>query len=932
MVFRLEKLLNIFGKYSWLTLLALLVITLGAASQLHKVEVQVSADELLVKNDPARDFYEKIGQTFGDEQVSLLFLEDEQLLSKEKLLTLESVIEELKGLPYIQRIESLFSTPHLRTVDGYLVKDPYLNNLPDTAEAEQKLLDQALINPFLKHVLLSEDRQVMAVAIVLKDDSSETQARSNDKTITQGIEEVTSQLEGSYERFFTIGFPYVRTEISKKITQEQGNLIPLAIAALLIALFLLLRQLLDILIPILTSGISIIWILGAMGALGIPLTVVTSIVPILLIIVGSTEDIHLLSEFRHGQSRGLSTRKALHLMSKKMGRTILLTFITTYLGFLAVGLSRIEVLWEFGLVASTGLLLNFIATVGLIPALLSIAGKWQLDGRPGLLKPQDESLAERYWSKLHDSKRPVTIIFGIIALIAAAGIPNINLNHSTIDSLNKDSHVRQQFEEVNERLAGLESFSIIVDSGIDDTFLKVRYIEELVAIQEFLHKQGISRSSTSFADYLSLLNAAFEEIEQPRMPDSDEMVNELMIFLNYEHVKAYVSEDYRTARILVRHNVSDTEPLQKMLNEVQAFVEQNVDSGLETRITGDSVLSLSATRAMIWGQLQSIILLVIIIIIIVSLLFADLKVGLLMAIPNIFPVLILFGFMGYVGIPLNIGTTMAAAIAIGIAVDDTMHFMLRYNRELKTSKSQLRALNATIYSEALPVLATSFALIAGFLVFSLSDFKPIAQFGQLSALVIFAALIADFVITPIMISTLRLVTLWDIISLELRDEVISKSLLFKGMKPRQIRRFILSSSMLRYRPNQLIFNEGDAADTMYMIMTGAVEIKLTRQTEGADTCTLENADISEDGKTFEKNMESFGPGEIFGEVALLASDSRHTHAVATENTSLLMLSRESIESATENYPQIAAKLFLNLSTHVSHRLVRLVDMSIGKQP
>ena len=136
----------------------------------------------------------------------------------------------------------------------------------------------------------------------------------------------------------------------------------------------------DILSPILTSGISILWTLGLMGLLDIPLNLITSTVPILLIVVGSTEDIHLLSEFRHGQKAGLETQQALRLMSRKMGRTVLLTFITTYVGFLTVGFSRIEALWQFGLLASTGLLLNFIVTISLIPALLSLTGRWQLDG------------------------------------------------------------------------------------------------------------------------------------------------------------------------------------------------------------------------------------------------------------------------------------------------------------------------------------------------------------------------------------------------------------------------------------------------------------------------------------------------------------------------------------------------------------------------
>jgi predicted RND superfamily exporter protein len=484
-----------------------------------------------------------------------------------------------------------------------------------------------------------------------------------------------------------------------------------------------------------------------MGFVGIPLNVVTSIVPVLLIIVGSTEDIHLLSEFRHAQRSGMLSRVAVRHMARKMGRIVLLTFITTYLGFLSVSLSGIEVLYQFGLVASTGLLLNFLITISFIPATLSLVGHWQLDGRSRFVRTRRSQAADRYWRWLYQYRVAVVAGIAAITLVAAAGIPRVQINHNVIDSLGQHSQARAHFQEVNAHLAGLQSFSIVIDSGIEDTFLKARYLEELVRMQNFIarldQERAAPHSSTSFADYLSLLNSAFLELEEPAMPESDEVVNELMIFLNFEHVRGYVSADFSRARVVVRHDIDNTEELAGYIGTIREYLDQELDPGLTARITGQSQLVLSATTAMINGQLQSILLLMLIIVLIISLVFAELKVGLLALLPNVFPLVVLFGIMGYFGIPLNIGTTMAAAIAIGLAVDDTMHFLLRYNDELKSSRSQLVAMHATLHGEALPVIATSVALIAGFLVFTLSDFQPIVQFGILSAVVILSALVAD---------------------------------------------------------------------------------------------------------------------------------------------------------------------------------------------
>jgi hypothetical protein len=498
--------------------------------------------------------------------------------------------------------------------------------------------------------------------------------------------------------------------------------------------------------------------------------------------------------------------------------------------------------------------------------------------------------------------------------VAAGGIPAIKVNHNPIDSLGAGSEVGADIERLNARFAGLESFSVILDAGIQDTFLKVRYLNELVKVQEYLAGTGLVGSTTSFADYIALLNGAFQEFDSARMPLSDEVVDELMIFLNYDRVSGYVTEDYSRARILVRHDIASSAELKRLIADLQHFLDTEIDRGLQARITGDSVLTLSATQSMIGGQLQSILFLLLFFVIIISFLFTDLRVGIIAAIPNIFPVIVLFGVMGYFEIPLNIGTTMAAAIAIGIAVDDTMHFMLRYNQELKSTKSQARAMHLTLHEEAMPVLSTSIALVAGFLVFSQSDFGPVAQFGLLSALVIATALVADFVITPIAISALRLVTLWDLLSSHLQQQVIPKSPLFRGMRPWQVRRFVLSSAVLDFAPGDPIFLRGDESTELYLVMRGVVQVT-----------------VPTDSIASELIVDEFGAGEVFGDVAMLADEPRRANAVALTHATLLVLTREAIASATLFHPFVSSRLFYNLARDVSRRWVDFIIRLKAKQ-
>ena len=900
----MQHLLLQFARHPRLWLAFLLAASVLAATQLGELRVRVAADEMLVINDPQRAYYEKVKQTFGEEKVVLLVIEDQQLLAPDKLAVLKEVVDQLAALPFVTRTESLFSVPYVKSVEGYLDKEPYLAKLPETPQEGAALLATALKNPLIRNLLVSPGGNAMAVAVVLKDGDREV----DDSELTAAITRTIAPLEQAYTRVYPIGFAQVRSELATRIMDEQATLMPLAVGALLIALFLLLRQMLDILTPLVTAAVSILWTFGLMGWLGIPINVVTSTIPILLIVVGSTEDIHLLAEFRHAQRCGDAKPAALRHMARRMGRTVLLTFVTTYAGFLSVGLSGIEVLRQFGLVASTGLLFNFIVTIIFIPAALSLTGHWQLDGRSRLFEERMAKWAERYWRFIDRHRRRAFVLLTACAVLAAFGIPRIQINHNPTDSLGETSPVAQQIARLNEQFAGLESFSVVIESGIQDTFLHARYLHELVKVQNFIQAMDASLSATSFADYLALLNGAFLESENAGVPRSNDEIAELMIFLDHDRVSGYANEDYSQVRIQVRHNIATTDALRKTLGKIRAFIDENLDPGLSARITGDSTLTLSATDSMIAGQLQSVLMILTLFVLIVSFLFTDLRVGLLAALPNIFPIIILFGVMGYAGIPLNIGTTMAAAIAMGIAVDDTLHFMLRYNQELRTSKSQALAMQKTIYEEALPVVSTSVALTVGFLVFAQSDFTPVAQFGLLSALVISTALVADFVITPLAMSLLRLVTLWDLLSSRLRHQIIPRSPLFRGMRPWQIRKFVLSSTLLEFNAGDYVYRKDDDSNALYLVMKGVVEITLPRgEPESRDPI-----------------VDQFGSGQIFGDVALLANEARKTNAVALTNTTLMVLSREAIANVTFFHPFIASRLFLNLARDVSKRWVTFI--------
>ena len=292
-----------------------------------------------------------------------------------------------------------------------------------------------------------------------------------------------------------------------------------------------------------------------------------------------------------------------------------------------------------------------------------------------------------------------------------------------------------------------------------------------------------------------------------------------------------------------------------------------------------------------------------------ALLFLSWKAGLIVLIPNLMPVLIFFGLMGVGGIPLNAGTVMVAAVTIGIAVDDTTVFMVLYNKHLKEYGDEKRALKETLLAEIKPIFISSVSLAAGFSTLMFSNFVPIAQFGALSAFVMVIAFGTELFMTPLTLSSVRLITLWDAIGLELRDRLIKQSIFFEGMSKLQIRRLILMSHMVDAKAGEHLIREGTPGDKMYVVINGELSVSRLYDGKRMDIAKLE-------------------AGDIFGEIALVSSHPRTADVFAATDTKLLSLDWTSLERLRKLSPFISSKLFMNVSKILGNRVIETTEKMV----
>ncbi|MBC8209978.1 MAG: MMPL family transporter [Gammaproteobacteria bacterium] len=893
----MKKILTLSASFPRLILLLLLGLTVLAATQLNRLQIDISAQSMMVKTDPLWLTYQQSLETYGSDNVVIIFLQDDDLFSPEKLQKIQTLNQNLQALDFVTGSSSLFNVPNVNEVDGYIVTKPFLDTIPQQQQALDALLAAAASNPMVNNNLVSTDGKTMAINLFL---DGAIHYPGRDSEITRALEQQLQPMREHLDTVFQMGSSYVRDAISEQILQDQQQILPASLAILILVLGFSLKRFNCAIVPLTTALMSIVLTLSVMALLEVPVNVLTSIVPALLIIIGSTEDVHLLAEYHAGIEQQLSRPEAVARLPQTQSVAILLTFITTFVGFMSITVNDLELLSQFGWVVSMGLALNFLITILFIPAYLQLFGSRQ--PRQQATENYYQRFARAIFHVVIRFKKTTLAILLITGAVFIWGAQFLQVNNNTLDYFGADSEVNIRAAKIHQQLSGMQTFSILLDSSIEGTFLKVRYLQDIHQLQQFIEQRRAFDKTVSFADFIMLTNKVMEGTKQLSMPYEDDLVRSYMGLVQPDTVKNYVSEDYSSARILVRHNLHSSRQLDAELAEIQRFIDDELNTSLRVQFSGESVLTNRAADSMAIGQIQSLLLMVVVIFLLVSLLFIDIRAGLLAIVPNIYPVIILFGVMGYLQIPLNTGTTMVAVIALGICVDDTIHFLSRYHFFTRGTQDVEQALRQTVEHEATPIITTSLSLALGFAVLTLSSFQPLVHFGALSALVMLLAMFSTFVLTPILLSYTRLITVWDMLSLNLKSSVLEKSVFFHGLNNFEIKKAILSGNIVQFNQGDIMVEQGQDGTDMYVILEGSAAV--ARKEDDGSVHTLGTLTV----------------GDLFGEISLLANYHRMARVTAREYAKVLVIKWDSISQLGRFHPRISMKLFRNLSSVISKRM------------
>ncbi len=875
--------------------LLLLAITLFSAVGMQQLRIDTSFDNLIAGSDSERAAYEQAKQTFGSDHRTIVYVRDAKLWQPAKLAQLESLHHALAGLDVVSRVDDLFTLQSVRERDGSMVTRLLMPEAPKEQEEADAIREDALSNPLIQKNFISDDGQAVAIVLTL---SNKHEIADFNQHAYRALQQVLSAYQGRFGQLFQLGAPRIHAEMNRLLLHDMVLLGPLSVLVLLITMLLFLRHWMAALLPLLTSLLALVWAFGLMGWLGIPINILTAMLPSLIVVIGSTEDTHLIANYFHAIDEcGGDREAAATLTMRLMGLPLLLTILTTAFGFASNMFSALGLIQDFAVAATIAILANGVITVVLVPMLLRYCGA---HCSPLKSRAWQQSVTARCVQRLsqlsHRQQNGLLLLTFLVSLIFVYQAAKLHVSNDPLSYFHDDMPLIQDAHTLHRDLAGMKVFFITLEMDDEDAFKQPRNLRKLVAIQDFLRKQGVYDNSISLADFVELLNQEFHHGSPSyhELPRQRETVAQYLLLLHRSVVSSYVSHDYRRANIVVRHNISDSALLNRNIRELKTAVQDIAGSRARVAVTGENLMINAATDNLMVAQVKSLLVLVVVIFLLMSLLFTSFKGGLVSLLPTLLPIVMMFGLMGWCGIALNPGTAMVAVIAIGIAIDGSIHLFSRYNDCSRQCGDAPTAVRETVRQEAMPMITTAIALALGFAILLFSDFALIAQFGALSAATMLFALYANLLVTPMVMARVRLVGLYQILSMTLTRDAVKNSLLFNGMSDYQVRKAILISEARSYDAGELLVEQGSVGRKMFLILSGEVEV--VRRVHGE-----------------QKHLVNLAPGEVFGEIGYVREVKRSADIRALTPVEVICFDRQRMRADLKFFPHIVAKLNFNIS-------------------
>lgn len=742
--------------YKWLSnrpklvLFFLLIITIVLGLGLTQIKIDNNQESELPKDNEIVKTNDRLDDVFGKKGIILIGISDQESVYKRSTLeTIQELSNDIKNLPYVieDEVTSLSTFQNLKSREWGLERDPFLKSIPET-DSEISLLKQDIKNSSeIYGKLISKNESFAAISAYVEEGYDQM-------AVTNAVFNLLDEYKQPDLTFFVAGDAIQAQEIDSGIQKDTGILLPSALILILICFLLTLRSLRGVLLPFSVVVVSIIWTLGAMGWLGLAITVVSSALPALMVAVASSYGIHFMLQYYEQVSNGRDSQIAAKIALTNIAPAIILTGATSALGALTLIVFKVTSIQEFGIATAIGVISATILSISLIPAVLALQAPTTGKKFPKLDQGIDSILSNIsvFSVKYKYLVSLTSVVFMII--ISWFGLSQLKYGQDFIEYFEEGHRLRIAFNEFNSELGGARYLDVMVEAPSENSLLKPTYLKEMTAFQDYAEGLPHVGSTQSFADIITRIHSAMNDNDPlfERIPDNEETIAQYQLLYSMSGSPGEQSNllDYENqrAKIRIMLTTSEQEDHKWLYTTLKSKAGSLFSSELNIEFGGDIMFWLAQIQYIVEGKILNIIASILVVLLFCTFIFRTISAGFLSIVPLTIATLLTLSMMGLLGIRLDVGTAIVTAIGVGIGVDFTIHFLKRLLKEYQLNQNIELASATTAKTAGKAILYDTLSNVAGFSVFILSGFQPLQFFGWLISLMMIASAFATIVIFP----------------------------------------------------------------------------------------------------------------------------------------------------------------------------------------
>lgn len=763
-----------------------LFLTALAIYPASRIQTDFNLEGFFPEDDPVLLQFEELGEEFGeDDTVMLIGFSSDSLFTSDVLELIRSLTQQFESLPTIQSVQSLTNARKIENNDGFLSFSEYFPHPQDKSELEtQEIFEKAatmeqarnsiLEDPFLAGTLISKDGRQTAFVLNIEPGEN-TYANRN-----LLIDEIYKIIEPHQQEttFHTSGIPYYRNQYVNMLNKEIIGYIAISSVLIILLLWYLYRSMWGILFPMIIVWSTLLFTIAIMQLTGGYLEIMSSTIAPILLCVGVADAIHMISKYDDARVSGCSRKESILEMLTTLGLATLMTSITTAIGFASLLSSSVVPMKKFGIYTAAGVMIAYLITIVVLPVMLGKTKKQKIFHQErAVVNHWINRVLERIAliNRLYHNR--VLLGAGLMLLLFGYFISEVDVNGRVFDDIREDTKIMQDQAFFQDEIGPQLSIELLVNSGKPEGMIQPERIQELARLEQVLLQIPEVDRVLGLHTLLQEVHEVMQDADLPQVAALPQIANlpkttNLPRIANLPQTANLSLTEAEIAQYLLLLEVNNADELFRLIdfdyqkvrlraflpdlgseriNEIKVELEDVLARDFQDvtiTLTGTTILSADLTDKIVYSLLWSILIAVAAISLIMAMLFRSAIMVAISMIPNLIPLLITAGVMGLSGVDIKPSTAVIFTIALGIAVDDSIHFLSRFRIEYLRRGAMQPALTVTTIKTGRPMMITSLILIAGFGTLINSDFTSTTMMGLLVCSTIFSALVADLLVLP----------------------------------------------------------------------------------------------------------------------------------------------------------------------------------------